>query len=73
MNALVYAPAILVRERLMLPDRFNRMVSAVKTIEFVHNDLGQEEFSKVIKESFGHFYKSKILRALAMAPKTPDY
>lgn len=73
LNALIYAPAVIIRERIMLPDRFNRMVSALKTIEFVHNDVGQAEFAKIINENFGHFYKRGMLKALATQPKVPEY
>lgn len=59
-NRLLYTPAILVRERLPLKDRFERMKEAFKVIALVHDELGDELFSKVIHEAFGHFYESPI-------------
>lgn len=60
-NRILYAPAIIVRERLVLKERFDRMLGALKVIAFVHQDLGHELFGKVIHEAFGHYYKSPIL------------
>jgi hypothetical protein len=62
-NRLFYSPAILTRERLPLKERFDRMMGALKVMEFVYHDLGHEVFAKVIHEAFGHFYKIPIFNA----------
>lgn len=59
-NRVMYAPAILVRERLPLKERVERMLEAYKVIALVHDELGDEVFSKVIHEAFGHYYKNPI-------------
>ncbi|MGZ3732757.1 MAG: hypothetical protein ACXU9U_03335, partial [Parachlamydiaceae bacterium] len=62
-NRIFYAPAILTRERLPLKERFDRMLGALKAIEFVYHDLGHDVFKKVVQEAFGHFYKDSIFDA----------
>lgn len=59
-NRLMYGPAMLVRERLPLKERVERMLEAYKVIALVHDELGDEVFSKVIHEAFGHYYKNPI-------------
>lgn len=60
-NRVMYAPAMLVRERLPVKERVDRLLEAYKVIALVHDELGDEMFSKVIHEAFGHFYKIPIL------------
>lgn len=62
-HTVLHAPALLVRERTVLPERFDRMASALKTIEFVYRDLGSEVFKKVIQEAFGLMFEEDILQA----------
>lgn len=56
LDLMLYGPALLYRERIMLPERFNRMVSALKVIESARKEYGQSQFVKVIEETFGKFY-----------------
>ncbi len=48
LNLLLYAPALFVRERLLLTERFNRMLSALKIIEEAKKELGAAPFRKAI-------------------------
>lgn len=66
---MLYAPALLVRERLMLHDRFERMVNAVKRVEELQREDGQENFALIIKEAFGPLYKTSILNSQFSPPK----
>ncbi len=66
-NTMVHAPALSVRERLVLPERFNRMVSAIRLVEGVRNEMGPMEFSKLIHDTFHENYQSKILHSKAKA------
>lgn len=59
-NRILYSPAILIRERVVLKERFERMLEALKVIEFVHHELGHDLFAKIIQEAFGRFYKNPI-------------
>jgi hypothetical protein len=66
-NQMLYLPVLLSRERIMLPDRFNRMISALKRIESAKLERG-ESFESAIKEVFGPFYDSAILSAKLALP-----
>ena len=56
LNQIIHSPAIFVRERVMLAERFMRMNSAIKELELIRDELGVENFSKVVREEFGkHF------------------
>lgn len=68
LNFLLYAPALLVRERLMQPDRFNRLIAALKVIENVRREFGWPNFNKIVNEAFGFLYKVPVLRAQPIRP-----
>jgi hypothetical protein len=61
---ILYSPAILKRERVMLQDRFNRMISALKVIENTRNEYGKELFSKIMQEAFGPYFKRNLLGSI---------
>lgn len=62
LNYLLYAPALLIRERIPLAERFNRMISAVKVIENARNEIGQKEFSKVLEKNLSTLFKGQLAR-----------
>lgn len=62
LELMLYGHCLLFRERVMLPERFNRMVSALKAIESVREHFGQANFRKIINEAFGRFYQQPILQ-----------
>ena len=72
LDLVLYASPIMVRERLMNPERFDRMLSALKTFESVKDLLGAVNFQKVIQEAFGLYYKTPILesKVLPFKPTT---
>lgn len=43
LNWILHAPALLLRERAMLPERFNRMLSAIKVVEGTNDAIGKLE------------------------------
>lgn len=63
LNDILYAPALLVRERCVNPERFNRMNSAIKCVESVRAQLGRKNFAVMMHDVFGDFYKTPILKA----------
>lgn len=63
LNTLIYAPAMMVRERLLLPERFNRMVSAIRLIESIRDEMGSVEFPQAIEDTFGPLYETPIIHA----------
>lgn len=68
LNLILFAPSILIRERVVVPERFNRFINLIKTIEAVKDEMGVN-FSKVVHEAFGHFFKTPILQAKIVLPK----
>lgn len=72
LDLIIYAFPIMVRERLMSPDRFERMLSALRTFESTKEMLGTVNFQKVIHEAFGHYYKTPILTAKLLPSKISD-
>lgn len=60
---VLYEPSIVVRERLVLPERFQRLVNVVKTIEQSKEEFGGENFSNLVHEVFGLFYNGPVLNA----------
>jgi|688.fasta_scaffold31213_3 hypothetical protein len=64
----LYSPAIMLRERILLPERFNRMISTVKAIESVQDQAGRENFHQIISDAFGEYYRSPILHSQVMNP-----
>lgn len=58
-NFMLYAPSILIRERLLLPDRFNRMLSALKTLENVQKEFGNGD----IKNALSYLFNKSILNS----------
>jgi hypothetical protein len=69
MNFMLYAPALLIRERIMLPDRFNRMLNALKMVDNVRNEFGAENFAKIAQEAFLRLFKTPILHAQILLPR----
>lgn len=69
LNFMLYAPALLIRERVMLPDRFNRFLSALKAIENARQELGAEKFVKVMQESLLRLFSTTLLQAQVLLPR----
>jgi hypothetical protein len=69
LNLMLYSPAIITRERVMLPERFNRMVSALRLIENTRAEFGAIDFSKIVEKVFSKAYDSPILKASLHLPR----
>ncbi|WP_059358841.1 hypothetical protein [Parachlamydia acanthamoebae] len=68
LDLFIHAPAILIRERQMLFDRFNRLSSTIRAIESLRDELGYENFVQMIRQVFGPLYQSSILESLILLP-----
>ncbi len=68
-NFMLYGPALIIRERIMLPEKFNRMASAIRAIENAQREFGVNNFADIIKEGFLE-YKSPVLSAELLYPKS---
>jgi hypothetical protein len=72
LDVMLYAPCLLERERIMLPERFNRMLTAIKALEAVSHQLGHNNFVKTIEETFGKYYKTPILQSKVVVERCKD-
>lgn len=52
LNVMLYGPALLVRERNIVPERFNRLTSAIKTIEAAKEEKGNDPFFQSFKKLY---------------------
>jgi hypothetical protein len=68
----LYGHCLINRERLILPERFNRMVNAIKVMESVRDQLGVPAFTQLIHEAFGHLYQSEILKGKVVVQSGKD-
>lgn len=69
LNVLLYAPCLLVRERVISTERFKRMQNVIKTFETTRDEYGQQQFLMIIKEAFGRLYKTNILESMVIIPQ----
>jgi hypothetical protein len=63
LHYLLYIPALMNRERLMIPDRFNRAISVIRAVEELRNEFGGDTFALIIEEAFGPLFDTKILHS----------
>lgn len=68
LNFILYAPALLFRERLPIPERFNRMISALKVLENAKNEWGASQFPLIIQESFFPLLEGQFSKAMLLLP-----
>lgn len=69
LDFILYAPALLIRERATIPDRFNRMVSALKVVENARDDRGHDKFLTLVKEHLAPLFDTPMLQAQIQIPK----
>lgn len=72
LDLMLYGPCLISRERLMIPDRFNRMLNSIKRIEQVREQFGQTGFIKIIQEAFGRLYKTPIIKGKVVVQSNKD-
>lgn len=72
LELMLYGPCLINRERLTLPDRFNRMLNAIKTVENIREHFGRAGFAKIIQETFGLYYKTTILNGKVVVQSNKD-
>lgn len=69
MNQLLHAPVLLVRERLMLFEHFNRFVNVVKTIENARQEFGATHFEEIVHEAFVLLFQKPLLKSKVLIPR----
>lgn len=58
LNAMIYKPALLRRERVILQKRMERMLSSIKVLENAVHDYGSEGFKQIVEQAFSPYYQS---------------
>lgn len=69
-EAMIYGPAILIRERALLPETLNRTLRALQVVEGHKERLGFEAFRAGILETFRPLFESSILQSEIRLPVT---
>lgn len=72
LELMIYGPCLITRERMMMPDRFNRMLSIIKSVELIREHFGNAGFAKIIQEAFGYLYKTPILSGKVVVQSNKD-
>lgn len=66
LNLILHTAPVLIRERILNPERFTRMVNTLKKIESTRNELGSVAFEKIIHQAFGGYFKSILFQSGAI-------
>ncbi len=69
LNFMIYASALLVRERAMLPAVFERMVSVIRRLEEACEKQGYEQLRSQIQTKLSPLYRTPILNGVISFPK----
>lgn len=62
LNLIIYAPAFLMRERALLPERFNRIVNVAKCVEKTKKNK-REAFAEEMKQLIDPLFKTSLIHA----------
>lgn len=65
-NLILYTAPLLIRERITIPERFNRMLNTLKKIEATRQEFGASAFAKIIQQAFGKFFKTPFLQSIVV-------
>ncbi len=60
MHQMIYAPSLLIRERVPLPEPFHRWIRACRCIEEAKNAMGHEAYSTLLKEGTSIFFRCSL-------------
>lgn len=72
LNLILYGPSILVRERALMTEPFNRFLGALKTFETVRQKMGFTQFTTTLQNIFGPLYDTPILKGHLVFPTIPE-
>lgn len=72
LDLMLYGPCLMVRERVMIPERFHRMLNVIKAIEQVRGQYGQAGFAAIIQDLFGRLYETPILKGKVVMQRSKD-
>jgi hypothetical protein len=63
LNLILYAPALIVRQRLCLPDVFDRFLNTLRRLDLKKHELKHTDFLATVKKEFGPLFSTPILHA----------
>jgi hypothetical protein len=69
LNFMLYAPALMTRERVMRPDRFHRLISVLKTIENAQYEHGIKTFFNSMQAMEAQLFEAPFLQAHLTIPR----
>lgn len=61
-HLLLFAPSLLIRERLPIEERFNRMIAVIRCLETVKEEMGNEPFFKEIHQLSDELFSKGFLQ-----------
>jgi hypothetical protein len=67
LHAMLYGPPLVVRERLMVPERFQRAAGVIKAMLLARDQHGSAEFKQMVSESLGPLYTLPLLELVVRA------
>ncbi len=69
LNVMLYSQSFLLRERVIIKKRINRMIDALRAVEECRDQVGGDKFKKIIGEAFGSLYNTSILNGVVVGLK----
>lgn len=61
LDVILYAPALLVRERALLPAVFNRFIGTIKEVELMKEKIGAPSFRQLVQDYLDPLYSDSLL------------
>ncbi len=68
LNTITYSTPLIIRERIMQPKLFHRMLAAIRAIEGTRETLGKKELNNILKNSLSPLFKSNIIHTIPLLP-----
>ncbi len=72
-DLMLHVPALLLRERAVLAESYNRMITALRLIEKVRGERGADHFVKLIRKEFGSLFNTPLLESMVLLPHKHGY
>jgi len=69
LDLILFMPALLLRERVILAEPFNRMILVLKQIEATIEEVGVKAFFQSIHKEFDVLFDSTLLKSIVLIPR----
>lgn len=70
LSLMLFAPPLFIRERLMLPEHFQRAMGVLKVIGQTREEQGFSTFKQTLEAHFGKLYKEAMLSSEIVIPES---